>query len=58
MILFCIIIIIDIGYCLGVIWPVEGLPSGIRWVANIMPITYAVIAVKGVVSKGMCAFYN
>ncbi|XP_065918635.1 ABC transporter G family member 20-like [Dysidea avara] len=41
------------SYLAGVIWPVEGLPSGIRWVANIMPITYAVIAVKGVVSKGL-----
>ncbi|XP_065917676.1 ABC transporter G family member 20-like [Dysidea avara] len=37
----------------GVIWPLEGLPSGVRWVSNLMPFTYAVFAVKGVVSKGM-----
>ncbi|XP_065916708.1 ABC transporter G family member 20-like [Dysidea avara] len=37
----------------GVIWPLEGLPSGVRWISNLMPITYAVFAVKGVVSKGM-----
>ncbi|XP_065916590.1 ABC transporter G family member 23-like isoform X3 [Dysidea avara] len=37
----------------GVFWPLEGLPSGIRWVSNFMPITYGVIALKGVVSKGM-----
>jgi len=39
-----------------VIWPLEGLPSGVRWVSNLMPITYAVFAVKGVVSKGVSCY--
>ena len=43
----------DNWYCVGVFWPLEGLPSGIRWISNFMPITYGVIALKGVVSKGM-----
>lgn len=37
---------------IGVVWPLEGLPSGIKWISNIMPIKFAVIAVKAVVSKG------
>ena len=46
-------------YCiLGVLWPLEGLPQGIRWVSNLMPVTYAVIAVKAVVSKGITALSN
>ena len=45
--------IYNFSYCfLGVLWPLEGLPRGIRWVSNLMPVTYAVIAVKAVVSKG------
>ena len=36
----------------GVLWPLEGLPHSIRWVSNLMPVTFAVKAVKAVVSKG------
>ncbi|XP_065918632.1 ABC transporter G family member 20-like isoform X2 [Dysidea avara] len=41
------------SYLAGAVWPLEGIPSGIRWVSNFLPITYAVAAVKAVVSKGM-----
>ena len=37
---------------IGVLWPVEGLPSSVRWLTPLMPMTFAVSAVKGVVSKG------
>ncbi|XP_065918624.1 ABC transporter G family member 20-like [Dysidea avara] len=40
------------SYLSGIIWPLEGIPSGIRWVTNFLPITYAVAAVKGIVTKG------
>ena len=36
----------------GVLWPLEGLPRSIHWISNFMPVTYAVMAVKAVVSKG------
>ena len=39
-------------FTLGVLWPLEGLPRGIHWISNFMPVTYAVLAVKAVVSKG------
>ena len=38
-------------------WPLEGLPRIIHWVSNLMPITYAAIAVKAVVSKGIAYLY-
>ena len=38
---------------IGVLWPLEGLPRSIQWISNLMPITYALIAVKAVVSKGI-----
>ena len=36
----------------GVIWPLEGLPRHFGWVSDLMPIKYAVLSVKAVVSKG------
>ena len=41
---------------LGVNWPLEGLPRSIHWISNFMPVTYAVIAVKAVVSKGTLVY--
>jgi len=35
------------------LWPIEGIPSEIRWMSKFLPITYAVAAVKAVVNKGM-----
>ena len=37
---------------LCVIWTLEGLPHHFGWVCDLMPIKYAVISVKAVVSKG------
>ena len=41
---------------LGVIWPLEGLPRSIHWISNCMPVTYAVMAVKAVISKGTLVY--
>lgn len=37
----------------GVLWPLEGLPQGIQWLPKLMPSTYAIVAVKAIVSKGI-----
>ena len=35
------------------LWPLEGLPRHFGWISDLMPIKFAVIAIKAIVSKGM-----
>lgn len=40
-------------FCLGVIWPVEGMPPIMRFISNFTPLTHVVEAMRCVVSRGM-----
>lgn len=36
----------------GLVWPLEGMPIGLRWIAKCMPFTIPIVSLRNVVKKG------
>ena len=49
---FIPIVVTPQGLLSGIIWPLATLPSPLRWLAHIMPLTYANNALRGVMIRG------
>ncbi len=49
---FIPLVIVPQGLLGGVFWPVERLPDVLQWIAHVLPITYAVDALREVMIKG------
>jgi ABC-2 type transport system permease protein len=49
---FIPIVITPQGLLSGIIWPLSSLPEPLRWLADLMPLTYANEALRGVMVSG------
>jgi len=41
---------------IGCLWPVEGMPKGLRWISYILPTTLPSISMRGIIYKGYSVF--
>jgi ABC-2 type transport system permease protein len=49
---FIPIVIVPQGLLGGIFWPIDRLPDVLQWVAHVLPVTYAVDALREVMLKG------
>ncbi|HYL41609.1 MAG TPA: ABC transporter permease, partial [Candidatus Binatus sp.] len=49
---FIPIVIVPQGLLGGIFWPIDRLPDVLQWVAHLLPVTYAVDALRAVMLKG------
>ena len=44
--------------CVGIIWPLEGMPKFLRYISYALPTTYAAEAMRSIMGRGECRYID